>query len=297
MMVVLTLSSAQAIQFVQVTDCCPPYDYYYGHGQPAFSPDGNFIAYVEGGTFPPAYEYFSRIEIYSFGPVPPEFPSGGLGETAAPTWSPDGTKIAFSQCANYTSPSSGLYVGTENFAEPLVQWVSESCIDRSAFLPSGGMIFGTWSGIQLVSGPGMTPVSLGISGSQPALHEQGLAYVSGDRIWIDDGNGARRVEAVDNGGRDRWPSWSPDGRFVVFSSDRNGGIWNLWVVPSVGGTAIQLTFADADDVTPTWSPDGKSIAFASRRGGEMEIWLATDLPDFTTNVESKTWSEMKQIYR
>lgn len=65
----------------------------------------------------------------------------------------------------------------------------------------------------------------------------------------------------------RYPSISPDGNSVAFSYKGN-----IWIVPSSGGQATQLTSNTAYDYAPVWSPDGKEIAFASDRHGNFDIF-------------------------
>jgi Tol biopolymer transport system component len=63
------------------------------------------------------------------------------------------------------------------------------------------------------------------------------------------------------------PAWSPDGRFIAYSSDQSGN-FDIWVQPLAGGgRAVQVTNDPASDWSPAWSPDGNSIAFRSEREG------------------------------
>ncbi|MDP9042720.1 MAG: biopolymer transporter TolR [Bacteroidota bacterium] len=65
--------------------------------------------------------------------------------------------------------------------------------------------------------------------------------------------------------------WSPDGKFLVFCGDRNGE-FDVYRVPSVGGTETRLTTAKGLDDGPEYTPDGKYIYFNSVRSGSMQIW-------------------------
>ena len=66
----------------------------------------------------------------------------------------------------------------------------------------------------------------------------------------------------------RYPAISPDGAQIVFTYRGD-----LYVVPSGGGTALQLTQHAAHDYHPVWSQDGKSIAFASERYGNFDVFV------------------------
>ena len=68
-----------------------------------------------------------------------------------------------------------------------------------------------------------------------------------------------------------WPSISPDGRQIVFSSG-DGIKANIYVMPIEGGSPTQITFMDSYNVSPAWSPDGKHIAFACLEGGAFKVW-------------------------
>jgi len=63
------------------------------------------------------------------------------------------------------------------------------------------------------------------------------------------------------------PAISPDGKFLAYASDRNGGHLNIWLKQiSTPARGIQLTHFDADTHQPTFSPDGSRVAF--RREGD-----------------------------
>ncbi len=64
------------------------------------------------------------------------------------------------------------------------------------------------------------------------------------------------------GPRDTQPRWSPDGRHLVFVSNRSGSN-QLWLLSLEGGEARQLTRIKGGVQDPVWSPDGRMIAFTA----------------------------------
>ncbi|OYX15598.1 MAG: peptidase S41, partial [Algoriphagus sp. 32-45-6] len=66
----------------------------------------------------------------------------------------------------------------------------------------------------------------------------------------------------------RYPAISPDGSRIAFTYKGD-----LYLVPSSGGKATQLTFHEAHDFKPVWSRDGKQIAFASDRYGNFDVFI------------------------
>ena len=65
--------------------------------------------------------------------------------------------------------------------------------------------------------------------------------------------------------------FSPDGRFLVFTGQRNGD-FDVYRIPVTGGNEVRLTTAPGLDDGPEYSPDGKYIYFNSARTGRMQIW-------------------------
>ncbi|HEY7305460.1 MAG TPA: winged helix-turn-helix domain-containing protein [Bryobacteraceae bacterium] len=73
--------------------------------------------------------------------------------------------------------------------------------------------------------------------------------------------------------RDTWAQYSPDGRRIVFESDRSG-VHEIWVCEANGSNAFQLTnFGKGWSGSPRWSPDGLDVAFDSNVAGSWDIYL------------------------
>jgi TolB protein len=86
------------------------------------------------------------------------------------------------------------------------------------------------------------------------------------------GTGRRRLTTRAGDGD---PTWSPDGRQLVFRRDQ-GASFDLWLVATAGGNARRLFGGRAtSELSPDWSPDGRQIAFHGNRGGEDQIWILT----------------------
>lgn len=93
-------------------------------------------------------------------------------------------------------------------------------------------------------------------------------------VWVanDDGTNVQRLTV--NKARDVYPRFSPDGKWIAFSSDRNGNL-DVYLIPSSGGTVKQLTSHSADDTVLNWTPDGGAVLFSSNRGEDFMPKLYT----------------------
>jgi TolB protein len=74
---------------------------------------------------------------------------------------------------------------------------------------------------------------------------------------------------------DTEPTWSPDGQWIAFTSDR-GGRPQIYRVSVSGGSPQRLTFEGSYNADASWSPDGKSIALISRSRGDQVAILDLD---------------------
>jgi Tol biopolymer transport system component len=76
---------------------------------------------------------------------------------------------------------------------------------------------------------------------------------------------------------DDHPSFFPDNRRLVFSSNRsNGSNWEIYRMNVDGSGATRLTSSSQEEIEPAWSPDGKQIAFARVQGhSQKDVFVIT----------------------
>ena len=86
----------------------------------------------------------------------------------------------------------------------------------------------------------------------------------GDIYTVETIGGAARA-VTSHPAHDINPVFSPDGRWIAFSSNRHGS-YDVFVIPVRGGKPRRLTFDSASDMVCGWSPDGKQVLFTSTRG-------------------------------
>ena len=114
-----------------------------------------------------------------------------------------------------------------------------------------------------------------------------IAYVRDGRelrlITLGDGGGVVKDVSLWSGALDGFedgvPVWSPDSRWIVFTVSDRKGFGNLWVIPSAGGDARQISFL-ANGQTGgkvVWSPDGKFILTDTGQRSEDAKLLRIDL--------------------
>jgi dipeptidyl aminopeptidase/acylaminoacyl peptidase len=107
------------------------------------------------------------------------------------------------------------------------------------------------------------------------------------RLWRVSFEGGRPEQLTTADASDSRPRFSPDGRSLLFLSDRSGRT-QPWVLPLAGGEPKQLADLKGDVKEAEWSPDGRRIALVSPSGEER--YKVGDAKDpIARRVRDMTW--------
>jgi Tol biopolymer transport system component len=111
------------------------------------------------------------------------------------------------------------------------------------------------------------------AGAVPETRNGKIAFVSAGDIWAVNPDGTGLTNLSHSSARDAYPTWSPEGTRIVFSSNRARGR-SLWIMNADGTGVRRLTRGGRDaDSAPSISPDGRRIVFARRIRGDQEIYV------------------------
>jgi len=145
---------------------------------------------------------------------------------------------------------------------------------------SQGKVLGTVGDKGTYNNPALSP-----DGTHVAV-TQFDGQAGNSNIWVVDLARGTNIKVTFNPGRNDYPVWSPDGRSIMFASNR-GGHLDLYLKNADGSGEERLVFKTEQDKRPTsWSKDGRFLLYNSydpkTRG---DIWVLPDPANATPNAK------------
>jgi Tol biopolymer transport system component len=268
---------------------------------PVVSPDGARLAYVDG----------TNVVTAPIAGGPPAVVAPGT----APAWTPDGASLVYQNAARQLVVGGAQVTADEDiFPFPV------------RFLPDGRFLYTADGHLRTRDALGANPADIGFRAeitfrrpvfpkvkergfdkaapqpvegiSAPALSPDGrsVAFTALNDVWVMRiGDEPRRL--TNDTDRDGNPQWTPDGRAVYFSSEKNnGGQLAIDQVDLESGTRTRLAAIPGKSlVLPKMSPNGDRIAYTTL-SGQLEIWnRATNtseviIPSVAVQVSTPQWT-------
>ncbi|AHM62963.1 Periplasmic component of the Tol biopolymer transport system-like protein [Flammeovirgaceae bacterium 311] len=175
----------------------------------------------------------------------------------APNWTPDGKTLIYN--------SDGLMY-TFDLATRTPKLLNTGEVknnNNDHVLSFDGKMLGLSSGVEALGGSIIYTVPVG-GGTPTQVTPRGPSYLHG---------------------------WSPDGKSLIFTGERNGE-FDIYKIPAKGGKEVRLTTAKGLDDGSEYTPDGRYIYFNSNRSGSMQIWCMKadgSEQEAVTNGEFHDW--------
>ena len=291
----------------------PTKDYLCGAGVD-WSPDGkSMIAVLRSSLQEPFAIYLLPLDTLELKRLTSP-PAGYYGDTRAAI-SPDGRSVAFNRGSSLYGDSSEMYVVPVAGGEARQLTFDHRRTMGAAWTPdSKWVVFASNRGGNYslwkvpAEGGAVEPVAAGVENAyDPSASREGsrIAYthlVRDTNVWRLDlkaHGAATPTRLITSTRKDDNPSLSPDGKRIVFESDRTGS-QQLWLCDADGANAFQLTTLGGPipASNPRWSPDGRLIVFESRPEAMADLYVVSPdsgapprrLTDDPHNEVAPSWS-------
>lgn len=194
--------------------------------QPAWAPDGRSILFRRSGP--------GRVStIWQMGPLGerPALRFAPAQPPLYPSWSPDGRRVAFAGILSPTGDTDrGIFTLNADGSAPATLFDVAGAYDSApAWSPDGARI--------------AFESNADVGGANP----------EGDmELWVMRADGSRPMQLTRNALHDEGPSWSPDGRLLVYTSGADDTHGDIYVMPAAGSDARRLTAYAGADESPDW---------------------------------------------
>jgi len=272
--------------------------------QPAYAPDGKTIAFVSVRPEGPGI-YLRSIDgtekkLIAMGGGATAVPGMSRAPTPnGPSWSPDGTQLAFSAISNLETTLMVATVATGE-QRKLTSAGEDIFPFRPAWVNAGTLLYTADGRIKMLSlsegsalavktlvfhapldvvTPHYKPKAHDFSGGAPrpvkgirgpAVSPDGtrIAFSALGDLWLLKIGDPKPQRLTDDLFFDGDPAWAPDGKSLAFISDRNG-YFNLFQYTLASREVRALTSTPGEKFLPAWTPDGKKIAFLTPAPGNF----------------------------
>lgn len=233
---------------------------------PQISPDGSKVLFAVKSVVDDEKEKRYRTQIYIAcdGQVR-QFTSGPRNDTS-PRWSPDGTRVAF--LSDRGKDKTQIFVMSMSGGEAVQVTFGKEGVSDPVWSPCGKKI----AFVALedepepkdVPGQEKSDVRV-ITRLRYKLNGRGFLPERRSQIFVLDLETGKVTQLTFGPYDCREPEWSPDGKFIAFTSARFEdcdltSVRDIYVIPASGGEMRKLTSSDAVLSAPSWSPDGRFIA-------------------------------------
>ena len=246
---------------------------------PAFSPDGKYLAFVAGPGF-----FSSDVFV---APV-----NGGRARAVTSihasiyglAWTSDSDQLVFN--SNHAGLPSLWRVRLSGGDLESIQAAANSAYYPS-IAPNGNRLAFVWNNndeniwkVPLFADKTAQSVKIIAStteDSTPSYSPDGQRIVFGSRrsgspeIYVSAPDGSSVMQLTSMASETGSPRWSPDGKQIVFDSRREGHS-DIYVISAEGGVPRRLTTSPGENETPSWSHDGRWIFYTVEDEGRYEIW-------------------------
>ncbi len=293
--------------------------------QPSWRGDSTEIAFVSDRRDRPGV-YAITVAAGRNGPE--RLLAAASGAVAGPAFAPDGSSVAFSVVAGSRArlmicdvsarsvSAAGEPSAGRNIADPdedifpfRPQWAGRRLLytadGKIKLRPAAG---GTAEAIEFTADVSFTRAAFtpkrrnfALSGPQPvrgimhpAVSPDGsqIAFAALGDLWLLPVDGTPQ-RLTHDASVDTDPAWSPDGRSLAYSSDRDG-FMNIWVRDLASGDERQLTHGSAAAMQPAWSADASHIAFSDPEGQVQVVDVKTaavrKVHDHLNDAGRASWS-------
>jgi TolB protein len=156
----------------------------------------------------------------------------------SPAWSPDSRQLAY---VSFEGNKSSIFIQTLRSGNRFQVSNKPGINGAPSFSPDGRKLVVTLGGVD----------------GNPDIHIVDITSRQSKRLTTH--------RAIDTEG-----TWSPDGRYIYFTSDRSGGP-QVYRMPANGGTPERITFEGSYNARPRLSPDGKKLAMVHNDRGNYRI--------------------------